>query len=218
MPRKTFYNLSKQRRQEIIEASCEEFALNEYRLASINSIVKRSGIAKGSFYRYFENKKDLYFYLITYTEKMRFDQVDALFSDKNMDFFDLLSENFGMKIQFDLEYPLFSAFLYNVMQEKNNDEIGNLQLQVKQRILDVVIKMITPLVKQGKLRSDISIFDMAYLVVQVQWGMYDYLEIKYGVNFRENAIKKQSVFSIPKEDIINDVKSFAMLLRNGMTN
>jgi AcrR family transcriptional regulator len=216
MPLKTFYNLPKSRRLEIIDAACEEFALHEYGYASINNIVKRLDIAKGSFYRYFENKKDLYFYLITYAEKKRFEQVDALISGSGMDFFEMLVENFSMKIQFDMEYPLFSAFLYNVMQEKNNDEIGNIQLQVKQRILEIVIKIITPLVKQGKIRSDLSVFDMAYLVVQVQWGMYDYLEIKYGVNFRENAREKKSVFAIPREKIINDVRSFALLLKNGM--
>lgn len=30
----------------------------------MNRIVERSGIAKGSFYQYFEDKKDAYFYLV----------------------------------------------------------------------------------------------------------------------------------------------------------
>ncbi len=218
MPLKTFYNLPKERRIKIIDAACEEFALNEYQSASINNIVKNLNIAKGSFYRYFENKKELYFYLITYAEKMRFEQVDSLLSDSGIDFFDLLTENFAMKIQFDMEYPLFSAFLYNVMQEKNNNEIGNIQLQIKQRILEIVIKMLTPLVEQGKIRSDIPVFDMAYLVVQVQWGMYDYLEIKYAVDFRQNAMNKRPVFTIPREKILSDVRSFARLMKNGMRN
>ncbi|MFC2124413.1 TetR/AcrR family transcriptional regulator [Bacteroidota bacterium] len=218
MPLKTFYNLPKKRRLEIIDAAYEEFALHEYRNASINNIVSKLNIAKGSFYRYFTNKKDLYFYLITYAEKMRFEQVDALLSGKEMDFFDLITENFAMKIKFDMEFPLYSAFLYNVMQEKNNDDLGNIQLQIKQRILDIVVKMLAPRIEQKEIRSNLSVFDMAYLVIQVQWGIYDYLEIKYGVNFRENARNKRSVFTIPKEEILKDVKSFSMLLRNGMRN
>ena len=66
---RTFINLSPERQKEIIENSLKEFALNEYQTASISNIVTDLGIAKGSFYRYFESKKDLYFYLIDYCIK-----------------------------------------------------------------------------------------------------------------------------------------------------
>ncbi|MBN1260558.1 MAG: TetR/AcrR family transcriptional regulator, partial [Anaerolineae bacterium] len=56
------------------ELAIEEFAEKSYRSASISRIVARAGIAKGSFYQYFEDKADLYRYLIQLSiqEKQRF--------------------------------------------------------------------------------------------------------------------------------------------------
>ena len=62
MPTDTFFNLPQEKQQRILEAAQKEFsraALNE---ASIANVVKDAGIARGSFYQYFENKEDLYYY------------------------------------------------------------------------------------------------------------------------------------------------------------
>jgi TetR/AcrR family transcriptional regulator len=64
MPKPTFFNLTDDKRQRLIDLAIEEFAENDYDLASISKIVAQAGIAKGSFYQYFEDKKDLYQYLL----------------------------------------------------------------------------------------------------------------------------------------------------------
>ena len=85
MPLQTFLNLPEERRKMILDVAFEEFALHEYKVASIGNIIKKLEIAKGSFYRYFENKKALYFYLLDYAGKLRFEMVDHLFDDDEMD-------------------------------------------------------------------------------------------------------------------------------------
>lgn len=216
MPLQTFLNLPEERRKAILDAAYEEFALNEYRVASLGNIIKKLGIAKGSFYRYFENKKELYFYLLDHAANLRFEAVDHLFIDTEKDFFELIIENFAMKVRFDIENPLIGGFLYNVMQEKNNEEIGNIQLDTKKKILEMVEDLLLTQVRHHTIRPDIPIHDMAYFVVQIQWGIYDYLEIKYDVDFRENVKQRKPVFSIPEDDIKNDVRSFARLLQSGL--
>ena len=64
MPKQTFFNLPEEKRDAILGLAIEEFAENDYKNASISRIVAHAGIAKGSFYQYFEDKKDLYLYLI----------------------------------------------------------------------------------------------------------------------------------------------------------
>jgi AcrR family transcriptional regulator len=64
MPKETFFNLPDDKRQAILDLAIEEFAAHDYKNASISRIVERAGIAKGSFYQYFADKKDLYLYLI----------------------------------------------------------------------------------------------------------------------------------------------------------
>ena len=65
MPKETFFNLPEAKRQRIIDLALAEFAEKDYDTASISRIVSQAGIAKGSFYQYFENKEDLYTYLLT---------------------------------------------------------------------------------------------------------------------------------------------------------
>lgn len=64
MPKDTFYNLPQEKRERITELALEEFAQNTYHRASLSRIVERAGIAKGSMYQYFEDKFDLYLYLM----------------------------------------------------------------------------------------------------------------------------------------------------------
>jgi len=66
MPKKTFFNLSESKRNHIIESAMEEFAKAPYQNISINHLIKCMEIPTGSFYQYFEDKKDLYFYIISF--------------------------------------------------------------------------------------------------------------------------------------------------------
>lgn len=59
----TFNNLPAGRRELILREAVREFADSGYRQASVNRIVERTGIAKGSLYQYFANKEALFLYV-----------------------------------------------------------------------------------------------------------------------------------------------------------
>ena len=64
MPSDTFLRLNDEKKKKLIDASFKEFSLNNFNDVSINRIIKEAGISRGSFYMYFVDKKDLYFYLL----------------------------------------------------------------------------------------------------------------------------------------------------------
>ena len=64
MPKDTFFNLPEDKRTLICDVAIDEFAEYPFDQASINRIVAKSGIAKGSFYQYFEDKKDLFLHIM----------------------------------------------------------------------------------------------------------------------------------------------------------
>jgi AcrR family transcriptional regulator len=64
MPKKEFFNLDISKQQIIVDAARKEFTSMLYEDASINMIVKEANISRGSFYCYFENKKDIYLYIM----------------------------------------------------------------------------------------------------------------------------------------------------------
>lgn len=65
MPKPTFFNLPADKRGRIVERAIDEFAERPYHEASLSRIVTSAGIAKGSLYQYFDNKFDLYRWLVT---------------------------------------------------------------------------------------------------------------------------------------------------------
>jgi len=69
MPKQTFLNLPEEKRETIVNAAVDEFAEYGLENASTNRIVKNSGIAKGSFYQYFEDKQDVFMYLLSVIER-----------------------------------------------------------------------------------------------------------------------------------------------------
>ncbi|WP_066175789.1 TetR/AcrR family transcriptional regulator [Bacillus marinisedimentorum] len=64
MPKPTFYNLKEEKKKTLIEAARKEFARVSLYEASISNILKTAGIPRGSFYQYFEDKEDAFFYLL----------------------------------------------------------------------------------------------------------------------------------------------------------
>jgi AcrR family transcriptional regulator len=65
MPKPTFYGLPPERRDRLVAEAIVEFAERTYSEASLSEIARRARIPKGSFYQYFEDKLDLYHWLLT---------------------------------------------------------------------------------------------------------------------------------------------------------
>lgn len=64
MVKQGFLNLAEEEKNKIIDAALDEFAAKDFEAASLNSIIAKAGISKGSMYHYFANKEDLYLYII----------------------------------------------------------------------------------------------------------------------------------------------------------
>lgn len=91
MPKPTFFNLGDDKRARVFDAALREFSTLPFNEASINRIVKNAGIPKGSFYQYFEDKKDVYLYMIEVITEQKmavFNQVRE--RDPDADVFDVI--------------------------------------------------------------------------------------------------------------------------------
>lgn len=64
MPKETFYNLDQDKKSNITEVLISEFSEKPFEKVSVKAIVERLGIARGSFYQYFEDLEDSYFYIL----------------------------------------------------------------------------------------------------------------------------------------------------------
>lgn len=116
MPKETFFNLPAEKRQHILDAAIDEFAAKPYRSASISRIVRQTGIAKGSFYQYFEDKKDLYLYLVQLAGEQKADFFNSFPPPKpNMGAFEFLRWAFGIRVQFEVAKPKLTQIAYKAI-------------------------------------------------------------------------------------------------------
>jgi AcrR family transcriptional regulator len=165
MPKPTFLKLKVEKKEKFILAAFEEFAQHHYETASISRLVDKLGIAKGSIYQYFEDKKDLYLFLIEYANQQKQKAIAEVIRKNYANFFEMYEQIYVSGTQFDLENPLISRFLQNVSQERYAEELGDLNLLKNEQL-------------KGLLRSDIEADLMALMIVQVGNGILDFIKLK----------------------------------------
>ncbi|MET1014754.1 MAG: TetR family transcriptional regulator [Paenisporosarcina sp.] len=72
MPKQTFFNLPNEKKESLIQAAMKEFSRVPLSEASISNIIKEAAIPRGSFYQYFEDKEDLFYFLLEeYSKQLR---------------------------------------------------------------------------------------------------------------------------------------------------
>ena len=109
MPKQTFLNLPEEKRRAFLEIALDEFADNDYNNASVSKIVARAGIAKGSVYQYFEDKQDLFLYLIDFANQEMLAYVTQTPPpDPNANFFETLRWQMSVTVQAAVKFPVHS--------------------------------------------------------------------------------------------------------------
>lgn len=173
----TFEKLKPEKKEKLIEYALQEFASNTYQNASITQLAKKIGIAKGSIYQYFENKKELYFFLLNEVHQKKQQFIADNLKEIPNDFFQFLFEIYLLGVQFDIKNPTIQQFLFNAQYEKNNTEIGNLYqqswLQSVQYYKNLLLKQQT----KHTIREDVSIDTMAHFVVQAGRSLSELFQI-----------------------------------------
>lgn len=116
MPKETFYNLDDTKKQRIEAASIQEFAYHTYSEVKLSRIIKASQIPRGSFYQYFEDKKDLYMYIFSKIaqEKIKYLNV-SLLNPSNKSFVDIFRDLYKSGLEFALDNPDYIRISRNLM-------------------------------------------------------------------------------------------------------
>ncbi len=150
MPKETFFNLPEEKRQRIIDLALTEFAENDYEAASISRIVAQAGIAKGSFYQYFENKEDLYTYLLTLGAEAKAKFLGRNPPDPQMGIFAYIRWLSAAGIKFELERPQLSQIGYRAARS------GALPAALQEQAKGGAAAFFRQLVAQGQANGDID--------------------------------------------------------------
>jgi len=165
MPKKTFLNLSEEKRKVIIDAAVNEFAVYGLENASTNRIVANSGIAKGSFYQYFEDKQDVFMYLLTVLEREKMEY----FSGKHpptakMDTFQYFRWMIKTGMEFNSSHPYLTQAISRVLFGEGM-YYGNTFSEIRERTAQGLKAMIDQAVKKGEVDPSVDV-DLAVMIME----------------------------------------------------
>ncbi|HKL47031.1 MAG TPA: TetR/AcrR family transcriptional regulator [Candidatus Izemoplasmatales bacterium] len=135
MPKQTFFNLNKEKRNKITTAAIDEFADKVYEQVNLSDVIKKAEIPRGSFYQYFNDKKDLYLHLLNLAKEKKMNYLNDSFYSKDLPFLELIEQLYSQGVQFAIDYPKFVRIFEKLLNNKNAiyDEVMKENLQFATR-------------------------------------------------------------------------------------
>jgi len=122
--------------QALFLACLGEFTKNSFDQASINEIIKNSGLNKGSFYYRFKTKEDVYFALIDYVYTIQI----SLFNEENIDFSSISSIKQALYLLYENinKLSILNSDYYVLLQRifKENVELQN---KIKKNCIEPIL-------------------------------------------------------------------------------
>lgn len=211
MPTQTFFNLPEDKRERIIVAALEEFAEHPYTRGSLSKIVRKAGIPKGSIYQYFEDKKDLYGYLVELAAKEKLEYAMKAGVQATGDFYDRLKAMFLVSQKFFLERPLHARVGANAIAGGFADATVE---EGKAKANAYLAQMLLESQKAGETRSDIPVDMMVYYVNTLATGFGTYILNSLGLTL-EDLGDEQARQRVMGQDIEKLVGDLVELMKHG---
>ena len=210
MPKDTFFNLPDEKRILIEETAVDEFATWGFDNASINRIVDQCQIAKGSFYQYFDDKKDLFNHLMTRISQEKLNYISpVMLNPQAHDFFTLLQEMYRSGLEFARQNP--KAALIGNQVYKNQDHPVHKEIfkGSKDAGRAFYSQLIALAISRGEIRSDIDMDFVIHILMSLNVTTFEYyFEVIKGADFNMTEVD---------DDIMDTVNIFIDFIKNGIS-
>ena len=215
MPKPTFLNLPPDKRRRIVDAALQEFALRDYRSASVGRIVDAVGIAKGSVYQYFDGKLDLYRYLVDLAAETKFRFIDAARAGDAPDFFSQVRQAAFHGARFDFSEPRYASLLYHATYEPSTPETLEVSSRLRAASHAYLRGLVDAGVARGDLRPDLDRDMVVYALYQLTVALRDYLSARFGFSFKD-AVRAGAGLPIADEELGGVLDDMLGILRRGL--
>jgi AcrR family transcriptional regulator len=209
MPKKTFNRLDEDKKERIMRAAIQEFQDCGFERAKIDVIAQSAGVAKGSIYQYFDDKKELFLYSVTWGMEYFMKVIDRQTPLKDMDVYDYFLS--GSRERFELlkREPLLVSFSMDIFTGK----FGSLAQEATSELYRVGEEYELGLIKNGKRKKTVrdDMDDKTLLL------FFQGITEKFNMEIMERV---KSIDYNPTEEqfgeMENLLKNMVSLLRQGM--
>ena len=153
MPTVTWARVDAARRAAVVEAAEAEFGMHGFSGGSLNVIARRAGVAKGSLFQYFADKRDLYAFIADIaSQRVRAYMEDRIRElDPSRPFFEFLTDWLDAWVAYFADHPHERALHAAATLEVDTDARVSVQNVIHRHYLEVL----RPLVRDAHLRGDL---------------------------------------------------------------
>lgn len=208
--RETFKKLDEAKKARILDAAVEEFSRHGFRQASVNRMVERVGIAKGSLFQYFGSKEGLFTVIFDYAVELvrkTLRQVKKQTGDG--DFFERIKESMLAGVGFIERHPrVYRIYLKMIFQED-----FPLRAEFLQQVHLFSAEYLQPVVEAGIARGDLRADTDIEMTVFMLDALMDRFLQAYCVPFLDAGA---SIYQAPAGELEKKVDEFIKVLRYGM--
>ncbi len=210
MPKQTFISLPEEKQEKIMRAGINQFIRFGYEKGNVGEIAKAAGVAKGSMYQYFEDKKELFLYSVQWSMNLVMKKYAHLMIPPECEsIFGILEKNardimLQMKEERELVIFIQDVFLgkYHSLTDESMEYVNKMATEHMQRIIALGKK-------NGSIRGDISDHILILYVGGVSFKIKEYLMSK-ARNMGEDIIDED--YELYEKEIGDMME----LLKNGM--
>lgn len=203
LPKNTFFNLHSDKRERIIEAALDEFSKHSYTKSSINRIVDKSNIAKGSFYQYFDNKKDLFKYILNIGVEKKLNYMKDF--QNNLDdisIFGILKEINIAGLKFAKDNPRLSKISNELLKDSNTELRKEVYGENAYRSNEFFEGLLKKGIKKGEIKEDLNIKFISYLLTTMMSSVGEYF--------------KPNISEMSEKEILEPLNQMIDLIENGI--
>ena len=149
-----FFDLKKEKQDRMINAALKVFALQGYRHASTDDIVREASISKGLLFHYFESKIGVYNFIYDYSVRYMILELRSTVDSGESDLFEVMKQTECARMHAMRGYPYMQQFLNRSMSEDVSEAL--LAIEGKRGALEEVYQSINDQIDYSSLPRSVD--------------------------------------------------------------
>lgn len=156
MPTVTWARLDPARRAAVVAAAEAEFGAHGFSRGSLNVIARRAGVAKGSLFQYFADKRDLYAFIADVgSQRVRaYMEARIIELDPDRPFFAFLTDLLDSWVAYFADHPHDRSLHAAASLEVDTDARVSVRTVIHRHYLEVLRPLVRDAHVRGDLRAD----------------------------------------------------------------
>ncbi|MFZ2632113.1 MAG: futalosine hydrolase [Desulfosalsimonadaceae bacterium] len=164
-PGKTFQNLSPEKQERITRIAAEEFGDKGFDGASVNAMVDRMGIAKGSIFQYFGDKKGLFLFVFNQSVEMVKGYLRTVRDQSvNENLPTRLEKTLAAGIDFIKSHPLLYRLYIKVLSESRVPFREEILLSLREHSIGYLSTLLLDAQEKGEIRTRVDPGKAAFIL------------------------------------------------------